>query len=98
MDIDWVLDLLHPEQSTNLERSIRKFVSMKAFSLIILACLATLTSRAQQSMDDKLFESLHGHGSFNVVFAILSIILFGLLFSLWRLDRKVSKLEKEFKK
>lgn len=71
---------------------------MKAFSLIILACLATLTSRAQQSMDDKLFESLHGHGSFNVVFAILSIILFGLLFSLWRLDRKVSKLEKEFKK
>ena len=65
-----------------------------AFLLVLFVVPAT----AQQSMDDKLFETLHGHGSFNVVFAVLMIILLGVLLAIWRLDRKVSKLEKEIKK
>lgn len=51
-----------------------------------------------QSADDKMFESLHGHASFNVVFAVLLIILLGVLFYIWRLDRKVNKMMEEIKK
>lgn len=71
---------------------------MKAATLFVLFTVIAAPVLAQQSVDDKLFESLHGHGSFNVVFAVLAIILSGVLFALWRLDRKVSKLEKEIKK
>jgi hypothetical protein len=51
-----------------------------------------------KNLDEKLFEELHGHASFNAVFVVLSVILVGILFSLWRLDRKVSNLLKEVKK
>lgn len=71
---------------------------MKAIALFVLFTIVAMPAFAQQSTDDKLFESLHGHGSFNVVFAVLTIILSGVLFGLWRLDRKVSKMEKEIKK
>lgn len=51
-----------------------------------------------QSADETMFETLHGHASFNVVFAILLIILLGVLFYIWRLDRKVNKMLEEIKK
>jgi len=71
---------------------------MKKAALFILFVMISIPQFAQQSVDDKLFEALHGHGSFNVVFVILGIILCGVLLALWRLDRKVSKLEKEINK
>jgi uncharacterized integral membrane protein len=71
---------------------------MKKAALLALFLILSVPQFAQQSIDDKLFEALHGHGSFNVVFVILGIILCGVLLALWRLDRKVSKLEKEIKK
>lgn len=66
--------------------------------LFILAFLSAVSPVSAQSADDKMFETLHGHGSFNVVFAVLLIILLGVLFYLWRLDRKVNKLMEEIKK
>ncbi len=71
---------------------------MKAICILSILLASTSSLVAQQSADDKLFETLHGHGSFNVVFAVLIIILGGVLIAIWRLDRKVSKLEKEIKK
>ena len=70
---------------------------MKALlsGLLFLLIAAPLSA---QSADDKMFETLHGHGSFNVVFAVLLIILLGVLLYIWRLDRKVDKLMKEIKK
>lgn len=62
---------------------------------LILFLLLSLAGNAQNNFDQKLFESLHGHASFNVVFTIVGIILAGLLIFLWRIDRKVSRLEKE---
>lgn len=70
---------------------------MKALFSLFVFLLAATPSFAQ-SADDKLFEALHGHGSFNVVFAVLLIILLGVLIYIWRLDRKVTKLLNELKK
>jgi CcmD family protein len=70
---------------------------MKALFSLFVFLLATTSSFAQ-SADDKLFETLHGHGSFNVVFTVLLIILLGVLVYIWRLDRKVTKLLNEVKK
>jgi hypothetical protein len=60
---------------------------------------ASVSAFAQsQSIDEKLYEELHGHASFNAVFAVLLVILLGVLVALWRLDRKADKLLKEVKK
>jgi CcmD family protein len=73
---------------------------MKKSALIIFCLLAMLPVFGQQtkSLDEKLFEQLHGHASFNAVFVVVLIILGGVLFYLWNLDRKVNKLLKEVKK
>lgn len=72
---------------------------MKKIALIIFAILlGTASAFAQGGLDEKLFEELHGHASFNVVFAVLLVILLGVLFYLVQLDRKVNKLLKEVKK
>lgn len=69
------------------------------FSLLaILPVWGQNPQAASKSMDQTLFESLHGHASFNAVFVVLFVILLGILFSLWRLDRKVNQLMKEVKK
>ena len=49
------------------------------------------------SLDEKIFTQLRGHASFNVVFVIVAIIFIGLIITLIRIDRKVSRLEKELK-
>ena len=70
----------------------------KIFTIGVLALLLSNAAIAQnKSLDQNLYESLHGHGSLNVVFAVIAIIMSGLLIFLWRIDRKVSKLEQEMK-
>jgi hypothetical protein len=49
------------------------------------------------SLDEKIFAQLRGHASFNAVFIIIAIIFIGLIITLIRIDRKVSRLEKEMK-
>lgn len=73
---------------------------MKKFALVLLSLLVMLPVFGQQSksLDEQLFEGLHGHASFNVVFAVLLVILLGVLFYIWQIDRKVNKLLKEVKK
>lgn len=73
---------------------------MKKATLLLLCIFGMLPvfGQAPKNLDEKLFEELHGHGSFNVVFVVLLIILLGVLFSIWRLDRKVNKLMNEIKK
>jgi hypothetical protein len=72
---------------------------MKKLTLLTLAMIfASVSAFAQGGMDEKLFEELHGHASFNVVFTVLAVILVGIIVALWRLDVKVNKLLKEVKK
>lgn len=77
---------------------------MKKTALILMSILAFLPvfglspEAPSKSMDDILFESLRGHASFNAVLIVVFIILGGVLFYLWNLDRKVSKMLKEVEK
>lgn len=73
---------------------------MRKLTLVLFAMiLASVSVFGQsQSIDEKLYEELHGHASFNAVFVVLFVILLGVLVALWRLDRKVEKLLKEVKK
>lgn len=70
---------------------------MKTLLSFLFLLLATLPGVAADP-DNEMFETLHGHASFNVVFAVLLIILLGVLISIWRLDRKVNKLMDNMKK
>ena len=67
-------------------------------TLLILVSLLSGSQLSAAGADEQLFASLHGHASFNVVFAVLGIILTGILVYLWRLDRKANKLIDSLKK
>ena len=51
-----------------------------------------------ENADQKIADSLHGHGSLNVVFVVIAIILGGLFIFLWRIDRKVTRMENDINK
>lgn len=73
-----------------------KKAALLTFAMILAA--VPVFAQETKSLDETLFEAMHGHASFNAVFVVLLIILLGILFSLWRLDSKVNKLMKEVKK
>lgn len=58
-----------------------------------------LNATAQQSgsLDQKMAEGLRDNGMMNVVLVCLGIVLIGLVVTVWRLDRKVSRLENRSK-
>lgn len=51
-----------------------------------------LTTHAQ--MEDKLNDVFYSSGKIKVVIAVVAVIMLGLLLYMFRLDRKLSKLEK----
>ena len=72
---------------------MKKFLSNSRLfaTLIVLFTTSLLHANADQQIAD----SLHGHGSLNVVFAVIAIILGGLFIFLWRIDRKVTRMEND---
>jgi len=67
-------------------------------SCTIIALTAALSLNAQNGMEDKKVEmadAMRSNGKIYVVVAVLVIILSGLILYVARLDRKISKLEKE---
>ncbi len=75
-------------------------MNMKLKSRIIAALLFLLaalpaSAHDQHTLDQQAFQSLRGHGTLHAVFAVIIVILSGLFIFLWRLDKKVSKLEKD---
>ena len=61
----------------------------------LFASLLMFTSWAQGSTDKaEMADTMRSNGKIYVVVAVLIIILLGLLFYLIRLDRKISKMEK----
>lgn len=73
-----------------------KNMLQRLFTIALILLSSTLVN-AQSSLDEKIFTQLRGHASFNVVFTIIAIIFIGLIITLIRIDRKVSRLEKEMK-
>ncbi|HET6989878.1 MAG TPA: hypothetical protein VFJ43_01085 [Bacteroidia bacterium] len=64
---------------------------------IISLLLKNSNGNISRSIDDRIYNSLHTNGSMNVVFTVIAVILLGLFITLFRIDRKVSRLEEEMK-
>jgi hypothetical protein len=71
-----------------------------AFGLLFIGWTWSLKAMAQDGAADRKVEmadSFRANGKIYVVIAVALIILLGLLFYVSRLDRKISKYEKEVK-
>ncbi len=69
---------------------------MKKLNSLIAFILLSTISQAQNSIE--MADTMRSEGKIYVVLAVVLIILFGLLFYLTRLDKKIGQLEKEMKK
>ncbi|HEU4718089.1 MAG TPA: CcmD family protein [Bacteroidia bacterium] len=78
-----------------MKNAVQKKNILSAFA--VLLSLAAAAQPNKPGIDEELFRSLHGNGSMNVVLTVIGIILAGLFLTLFRMDRKLSKLEKEIK-
>jgi hypothetical protein len=73
---------------------------INAFGLLFIGSVASLPVLAQAVGADKKVEmadSFRANGKIYVVVAVALLILLGLLYYVSRLDRKISKYEKEAK-
>jgi CcmD family protein len=69
----------------------------KLVTLFILVA-STLTVFAQEASTVSMADEMRASGKIYVVVAVLVIIFFGIVIYLSRLDKKITKLEKELKK
>ncbi len=71
---------------------------MKKFLLLGTLLTHTIISFAQDQAPVEMASELRSSGKIYVVVAVLVIIFAGIVVYLTRLDRKITKLEKEIKK
>jgi CcmD family protein len=69
---------------------------MKAFFLLLVSFTLSFTASAQVS-DIEMADQLRADGKIYVVIAVVSVVLIGLFAYLFRLERKVTELEKRSK-
>lgn len=70
-----------------------KFFNFKKFFLIILLTTVSLSSvSAQENVD-----FMRSTGKINVAVAVILLIFFGIVWYLFRLERKLTKLEQQIK-
>ncbi|GAB4135227.1 MAG: hypothetical protein Fur0041_09110 [Bacteroidia bacterium] len=72
--------------------------SMKNILILLLTVFSFALNAQNNSLDEKAFQSLRGHGSMNAVIIVAGIILTGIFITLFRLERKVGAIEKELNK
>jgi membrane protein YdbS with pleckstrin-like domain len=70
-------------------------MKMKAEKLFTLICMLILVmpASAQTGMEEYFYHS----GKIKVVIGVVAIVLVGLIIYLWRLDNRVTRMEKEQK-
>lgn len=69
---------------------------MKAFLLLLVGNILSFTASAQAN-DIEMADQFRADGKIYVVIAVISVILIGLFAYLFRLERKVTELEKRSK-
>jgi CcmD family protein len=69
---------------------------MKAFFLLLVSITLSFTASAQAS-DIEMADQFRADGKIYVVIAVVSVVLIGLFAYLFRLERKVTELEKRSK-
>jgi CcmD family protein len=75
--------------------NFKKIISLLAFLLVSVMGFAQ--DKNPDSYRGGMADLLRSNGKIYVVVAVVLIILIGLILYVWRLDRKMSKLEKESK-
>jgi len=68
---------------------------MKNKFLALLATLFAFSTQAQEATNETTASVMRSNGKIYVVVAVVLTILFGLIAYVIRIDRKISKLEKE---
>jgi CcmD family protein len=69
---------------------------MKGFLLLLVSITLSFTASAQAS-DIEMADQFRADGKIYVVIAVVSVVLIGLFAYLFRLERKVTELEKRSK-
>lgn len=70
---------------------------MRTFALTVLF-FTTLIAHAQSGAPSWLEESLYGNGKINAVIAVVAIIIIGLGIWMFRMDGKLTRMERMIKK
>jgi hypothetical protein len=70
---------------------------MIPFKKILFFFLSMIPSYLAFSQETEMADTMRSNGRIYVVVAVVLTILIGLIFYVFRLDRKISKLEKEDK-
>ncbi len=71
---------------------------MKKRVLLVSALLSGVATFAQEQMPEvEMADQMRQNGKIYVVVAILCVIMAGVIVYLWKIDRSVSRLEKEKK-
>jgi uncharacterized membrane protein len=68
---------------------------MNKLNKSLLLLLVLLVSNISQAQEETMANTMRSNGKIYVVVAVLTTILVGLIAYLVRLDKKISKLEKE---
>jgi CcmD family protein len=66
---------------------------MRTF-LALLLFITSFAARAESAAPSWLESTLYGNGKINVVVAVVAVIILGIGFWLWRMDRRLTKLER----
>lgn len=69
---------------------------MKAFLLLLVSSMLSFTASAQAN-DIEMADQFRADGKIYVVIAVVSVVLIGLFAYLFRLERKITELEKRSK-
>lgn len=66
--------------------------------LLLPFLLLGLIARAQEAAPSWLEETLYGNGKINVVLTVVGVIIVGIGAWMFRMDRKLTRMEKQMKK
>lgn len=63
--------------------------------LSFLLVLTTIVANAQNAAPSWLESALYGSGKINVVVGVVAVIILGIGIWLWRMDRRITNLERK---
>ncbi|MDB4088964.1 hypothetical protein N9544_04995 [Flavobacteriales bacterium] len=70
---------------------------IKKITILLISFIAFI-SNISLAQDNAIEQTFHESGKINVVVAVVSVIFVGIIFYLIKLERKISKLEKDSEK
>lgn len=70
---------------------------MNKKTIFLVLAFISFFCNASLAQDNAIEQTFHESGKINVVVAVVTVIFIGIVFYLIKLDRKLSKIEKETK-